>query len=128
VVQIAKRIYGSPAAVATPSKARKLRPAIHRIEVTLLHLLKWAYQQKRCERSWEKSLLQARHRLAKLSRDNPSLANQVPGFLDEGYPHARRLAALETSLPLTTFPATCPWASEQALDENFWPEMAPDGT
>jgi Domain of unknown function DUF29 len=98
------------------------------LEVILLHLLKWAYQQERRERSREKSLLQARHRLAKLLRDNPSLANQAPGFLDEGYPHARHLAAIETGLPLATFPATCPWASEQALDENFWPEMAPDGT
>jgi Domain of unknown function DUF29 len=76
----------------------------------------------------QKSLLQALNRLAKLLRDNPSLANQTPGFLDEGFHHARRLAAIETSLPLTTFPATCPWASEQALDENFWPEMAHDGT
>jgi hypothetical protein len=97
------------------------------IEVTLLHLLKWAYRPERRGRSGEKSLLQARNRLAKLLRDNPSLATQVPAFLVEGYPHARRLAALETSLPLTTFPVTCPWASEQALDENFWPEMARDG-
>jgi hypothetical protein len=97
------------------------------LEVILLHLLKWAYQSDRRGRSWEKSLLQARHRLAKLLRENPSLANQVPEFLDEGYPHARRLAAVETSLPLTTFPETCPWAGEQVLDEDFWPEMADDG-
>src|SRR5918999_5295845 len=49
------------------------------LEVILLHLLKWAYQSARRGRSWEKSLLQARHRLAKLLRDNPSLANQGPG-------------------------------------------------
>jgi Domain of unknown function DUF29 len=52
-------------------------------------------------------------------RENPSLANQVPDFLDEGYPHARRLAAVETGLPLTTFPEACPWAGEQVLDEDF---------
>jgi Domain of unknown function DUF29 len=97
------------------------------LEVILLHLLKWAYQSERRGRSWEKSLLQARHRLAKLLRENPSLANQVPVLLDEGYPHARRLAAVETGLPLTTFPATCPWAGAQVLDEDFWPEMTGDG-
>jgi hypothetical protein len=97
------------------------------LEVILLHLLKRAYQPERRGRSWEKSLLQARHRLAKLLRENPSLANQVPGFLDEGYPHAQRLAAVETSLPLTTFPETCPWAGEQVLDEDLWPEVASDG-
>jgi hypothetical protein len=92
-----------------------------------LHLLKWAYQSERRGRSWEKSLLQARHRLAKLLRENPSLAHQVPEFLDAGYLHARRLAAVETGLPLTTFPQTCPWVGEQVLDEAFWPEMAGDG-
>ena len=97
------------------------------LEVILLHLLKWAYQPDRRGRSWEKSLLQARHRLAKLLRESPSLASQVPEFLHEGYPHARRLAAVETDLPLTTFPATCPWAGEQVLDEYFWPEMAGEG-
>jgi Domain of unknown function DUF29 len=97
------------------------------LEIILLHLLKWAYQPQRRGRSWEKSLLQARHRVAKLLRDNPSLANQVPGFADEGYPHARRLAAVEMSLPLPTFPETCPWVGEQVLDEDFWPEMAGAG-
>ena len=96
------------------------------LEVILLHLLKWAYQSEQRGRSWEKSLLQARHRLAKLLRENPSLANQVPEFLDQGYPHARRLAAVETGLPLTTFPETCPWAGEQVLDEDFWSEMTGD--
>jgi Domain of unknown function DUF29 len=96
------------------------------LEVIVQHLLKWAYQPDRRGRSWEKSLIQARHRLGKLLRENPSLANQVPGFLAEGYPHARRLAAVETGLPLTTFQETCPWVGEQVLDEEFWPEAAGD--
>jgi Domain of unknown function DUF29 len=108
--------------------ARSDRRALgNHLKNLLLHLLKWAYQPQRRGRSWEKSLLQARHRLAKLLHENPSLANQVPGFLDEGYPHARRLAAVETSLALTPFPETCPWVGEQVLDEDFWPEMAGDG-
>jgi Domain of unknown function DUF29 len=92
------------------------------LEVILLHLLKWAYQPERRGRSWQKSLLQARHRLAKLLRENPSLAEQVPWFLSEGYPHARRLAAVETILSLATFPEACPWLIEQVLDEEFFPE------
>jgi Domain of unknown function DUF29 len=92
------------------------------LEVILLHLLKWAYQPERRGRSWQKSLLQARHRLAKLLRENPSLVSQVPGFLEEGYPYARRLAQVETGLPLTTFPEACPWQVAQVLDEDFWPE------
>ena len=103
---------------------RDRRAVENYLEVILLHLLKWAYEPDRRGWSWEKSLLQARHRLAKLLRENRSLANQVPGFLDEGYSHARRLAAVETDLPLTMFPTTCPWAGEQVLDEDF---LAGDG-
>jgi hypothetical protein len=94
------------------------------LEVILLHLLKWAYRPERRRRSWEKSLLQARHRFAKLLRESPSLANQVPEFLDEGYPHARRLAAVETNLPLTTFPATCPWSRRAGAGRGL---LAGDG-
>ena len=38
------------------------------------------------------------------------------------YPAARRLASAETGLPLTTFPLTCPWRTEQVLDADFWSE------
>jgi hypothetical protein len=97
------------------------------LEVILLHLLKWAYQPERRGRSWEKSLLQARHRLAKLLRDNPSLQNQVSEFLNDGYAYALRLTAVEMSLPLTTFPETCPWTGGQVLEEDFWPETPGGG-
>jgi hypothetical protein len=96
------------------------------LEVILLHLLKWAYQPARRGRSWQKSLLQARHRIAKLTRESPTLGDQVPGLLGEAYPHARQLAALETGLPLATFPEACPWPVAQVLDEDFWPEAETD--
>ena len=38
------------------------------------------------------------------------------------YPAARRLASVETDLPLTTFPAACPWTLEQLLGDDFFPE------
>ena len=40
------------------------------------------------------------------------------------YRRARREAAAETGLPLSTFPETCPFTLEQALDDDFWPEPA----
>jgi hypothetical protein len=92
------------------------------LEVILLHLLKWAYQPERRSRSWQKSLLQARHRLAKRLRDNHTLASQVQGLVGEVYPYARRLAALETNLPESTFPSTLRWEAQQVLDEQFLPE------
>jgi hypothetical protein len=38
------------------------------------------------------------------------------------YPRARRQAARETGLPLALFPQACPWAPEQVLDADFWPD------
>jgi hypothetical protein len=92
------------------------------LEVILLHLLKWAYQPDRRSRSWEKSLLQARHRLHKLLRESPSLEYSLQGLLSEAYPYARHLAALETGLPEDLFRATGPWTDRQVLDEYFLPE------
>ena len=41
------------------------------------------------------------------------------------YHRARRDAAEETGLPLTTFPEQCPWPLESVLDEDWWPEDRP---
>jgi hypothetical protein len=97
------------------------------LEVIVLHLLKWACQPERRSRSWEKSLLQARHRLHKLLRESPSLQRQLYELLSEAYPYARHLAAIETGLPETTFRSAGPWPVDQVLDEHFLPEAVADG-
>ena len=43
-------------------------------------------------------------------------------ILAESYTRARRDAARQTGLPLSTFPEACPWTPEQILDPNFFPE------
>jgi len=42
--------------------------------------------------------------------------------LADAYELARIGAARETGLDRATFPATCPYAFEDAMDPNFWPE------
>ncbi|MFZ4557410.1 MAG: DUF29 family protein, partial [Pseudanabaena sp.] len=37
---------------------------------------------------------------------------------------ARRNAARETKLPLTTFPAECPFTPEQIIDSDYFPETS----
>ena len=95
-----------------------------RLEGLLMHLLKWRYQpQKRqTSRSWFRTIIEHRTRLARLLRDSPSLRRVIPEGLSEGYPRARLLASHETRLPLETFPVVCPWAVEQVLSDDFWPE------
>ena len=90
----------------------------------LLHLLKWQYQpNRRVEgHSWRDSLVEHRDRIERLCTRSPSLRRQLPAMLQEEYPRARRAARYQTGLPLTTFPAGCPWPLEQVLDADFWPD------
>jgi len=97
------------------------RELVSRLALLLLHLLKWQYQPERRGASWEASIANTRDQLADHLRDNPSLKSQIPDAIAAAYRYARRDAAGETSLKIATFPQTCPWSYEQAMDEGFWP-------
>jgi hypothetical protein len=88
----------------------------------LLHLLKWQQQPARRGRSWRRSALNARVAIGKRLRRNPGLTAKLPVLLLDAYADARKLAAVDTGLPLATFPEACPWALAQVLDEDWWPE------
>ena len=100
------------------------RELASRIAVLLRHLLKWRYQPERRQRgrSWRSTIWEQRSRLRRLLRQSPSLAPLVPQTIQEEYAEACQRASDETGLPLTTFPATCPWTAAQVLDTDFWPE------
>jgi len=93
-----------------------------RLEVLLMHLLKWQYQPALKGSSWLLTIDEQRERIVKHLRENPSLKNRIDDVLEEAYGFAVRLAVKETGLNKATFPARCPWTFEQAMDENFWPE------
>jgi hypothetical protein len=94
----------------------------------VMHLLKWQYQPdgRLTGHSWESSVLNARAGITELVEDSPSLERELPGLLVRWYPLARRQAAAETRLPLATFPLTCPWALDQVLNPDFWPDEPPE--
>ena len=102
---------------------RDRRQLESRLEILVMHLLKWRYQPERraTGRSWENTILVQRGRIAKLLRDSPSLRREVSEMIEADYHRTRRLARNETGLPLETFPEICPWTDEQILDEEFWP-------
>jgi len=96
------------------------------LEIVLIHLLKWRYQPAYREgHSWSDSLYEHRRRPGLIVADSPSLRRQIPELIATGYPRARRAATRQTKLPLATFPETCPWAPDQVLDEEFFPEATP---
>lgn len=101
-------------------KAEK-REVVSRLTVLLLHLLKWQFQPKgRCS-SWETSIKIQRIKTGEHMADSPSLKTNLSEYLASAYRVARLEAAEETKLAETTFPTTCPWAFEQAMDADFWP-------
>ena len=86
-----------------------------------LHLLKWRYQPQRRGTRWRMSIENGRDQIAWQMKDSPSLRPQLEGLLAEVYPSARRNAAAETDLPLTTFPEACPFTVEQ-ITGDYWPD------
>lgn len=98
------------------------RQLTSRLEVLLVHLLKWQYQPERQSRSWELSILEQRRRIAKLLRASPSLHPDLPELLAEAYDDARFSAMRETGLPQSAFPAACPYPLERVLEAEWLPE------
>jgi Domain of unknown function DUF29 len=88
----------------------------------LVHLLKWQHQRRRRSRSWAGTIVRERQNAALGIEDNSGLKSQQRDLFARAYQLARKEAAAETGLPLVTFPETCPYALEQALDDDFWPE------
>lgn len=102
---------------------RDRRELASRLQVLVMHLLKWCYQpERRVEgHSWRSTIRTQRLQLRLLLRDSPSLRPQVVSFLADVYPTARSEASDETGVQETIFPQDCPWPVDQILDDDFWP-------
>jgi hypothetical protein len=97
------------------------RQLLNRLEVLLMHLLKWQYQPELRGRSWQWTILEQRRRIVKLLRANPSFQPEIPVLILEAYEDAAFSTMRETGLPLTTFPTHCPYAPSQVLEQNWLP-------
>jgi len=127
----------------------------NRLDMLVMHLLKWAYQAPKREtgHSWYSTIHEQRRQIARLLRDNPSLQTPLSTLLPTIYQDARKEAIQEMGIvgPLevrasaqavfrqdpsqldlpdllrwSTLPSTCPWTIEQVLNTDFWPD-APVG-
>lgn len=101
------------------SEAAKLRSMLRLI---LLHLLKWKYQPQRRTRSWTVTIGRERVNVPSHMRANPSLKSRIAEDFAWAYDDARQEAAVETGLPLDTFPQVCPFTLEQALQQGWMPD------
>lgn len=96
-----------------------------RLEELFLHLLKWMYQRNERVyhgKSWRDSIDKQREGIEDLIADSPSLKRILSERQDKAYDRARRRAATQTGLPISTFPERCPWDTDRALDPTFLPD------
>ena len=92
-----------------------------RLAIACEHLLKWEFQPRLRSNSWRSSVVQARTRIARVIRRNPSLKPYPATVLADAYQDGRDVAEAETGL--LHLPETCPWTVEQVLDRTFWPGL-----
>jgi hypothetical protein len=93
----------------------------HRLKVLLAHLLKCKFQPDHRSRHWLATLREQRSQISELIHYSPSLKPQLTGYADEMYAVAADLAALESGLPLSTFPQSNPFSPTELLDPSFVP-------
>jgi hypothetical protein len=96
----------------------------NRLQVLLVHLLKWQIQPGRRvhSHSWYDTIVEQRDQLHELLTDSPSLRPHMLALVTRRYRRARQKAVDEMQAPEVTLPVECPWTVEQLLDEEFFPE------
>jgi hypothetical protein len=101
---------------------RDRRQLRSRLQVLVMHLLKWQYQPDKQSKSWLVTLDYQRDEIETLLLDSPSLRPELEKALETIYPKALRDACRETGLPKTAFPSLCPFTIEEILNQEFFPE------
>ena len=97
---------------------RQLR---NRLEMLMMHLLKWQFQPAHRSRSWRSTIRAQRGRIERLLKESPSLRREGAELSREQHAAAREAASAETGFALATFPTALPYAPEQILDDDFYP-------
>lgn len=103
--------------------ASERRELINRLAVLLAHLLKWHYQPSFRGRSWQLTIKEQRRQLQRHLKDNPSLHARLEEFISDAYVDSVLLAAKETGLEESAFPAQSPYAQDDLLNPEFYPGL-----
>ena len=99
------------------------RELASRMAVLLAHLLKWQHQPERRGSSWTRTIQVQRKSIASALQETPSLTGSLndPRWIDGAWGDALAKAIDETGLD--SFPDDCPWAMDQVLSVEFFPEV-----
>jgi hypothetical protein len=102
---------------------RDRRQLRSRLQVLIMHLLKWQYQPDKQSKSWLATIDHQRDEIQALLLDSPSLRRDLDTALVTVYAKAVSDTQEETSLPATAFPLSCPFALEEILSARFLPKV-----
>lgn len=97
------------------------REVATRIRRLLHHLLKYQFQPVRICNSWRQTIKTQRNQIEVVLKEMPSLRRMLDEYAEDAYPKAVRDAAEETHLPISAFPPTIPYTTDQLLDRSFYP-------
>ena len=89
-----------------------------RLSVLITHLLKWEFQPEYQSRSWKSTIVTQRKEIKRLLKYNPGLKNFDIEMIAEAYQDAVEIASVETGLPESIFPASCPYSCDQIMGER----------
>lgn len=96
---------------------RDRREVESRLVVLLTHILKWEYQPSRRSKSWRLSIVVQRQELAD-DIGGGVLRTHAQSALPNAYRKAIERAAIETKLPVESFPAECQYSLDELLEYN----------
>ena len=91
-----------------------------RLEILIMHLLKWQFQPNLRSRSWQLTIKEQRLRLDKLLKENPSLKSSLADAIEKVY--ALAVIGAEKETGLSSFPETFPYQLLEILSSEFFPE------
>jgi hypothetical protein len=91
----------------------------NRLQVLILHLLKWDHQPARRANRWRASVEEQQSRIRRLLRDSPCLKREVAPMCLDVYADAVRGAAIETRLSEAAFRPTLPYSVEQIFERDL---------
>ena len=94
---------------------RDKREVRSRLTILIAHLLKWQYQPAKRSTNWRLTVVTQRLELGQML-ESRTLANHAGDVLASAYEKAVDLASVETSLPITAFPAACPYTLDEVME------------
>ncbi|MHB1669902.1 DUF29 domain-containing protein [Thiomonas sp.] len=98
------------------------REVERRIGVILMHLMKWGWQSEKRSSGWRSTIVIQRKDLAKILEQSPSLRQCAIEAIAKEWQDARRIASIETGLPIARFPRDPSWGLDAQVLADWWPE------